>query len=57
MHRNGRRDRFDLRGDINCDCKVDPVREPTEKASNGVDIEDLVIMTNKWLNDGLSAVP
>jgi len=48
---------LDLTGDINADCKVDPVREPTEKASNGVDIEDLVIMMNKWLNDELSAIP
>ncbi|MFB0555769.1 MAG: hypothetical protein ACETWQ_20880 [Phycisphaerae bacterium] len=50
-------DRLDLTGDINADCKVDPVREPTEKASNGVDIEDLVIMVDSWLNDELSAVP
>jgi len=48
---------LDLPGNINGDCKVDPVREPTEKASNGVDIEDLVIMVNNLLNDGLSAVP
>jgi len=52
-----RPDSLDLPGDINGDCKVDPVREPTEKASNGVDIEDLVIMMNKWLNDELSAIP
>ncbi|MFZ2148628.1 MAG: hypothetical protein WAV28_15545 [Sedimentisphaerales bacterium] len=46
-----------MRGDINADRKVDPVREPTEKASNGVDIEGLLIMMDSWLNDGLSAVP
>ena len=38
-----RRDRLDLRGDINGDCKLD--------------IEDLVIMVDNWLNDRLSAVP
>jgi len=48
---------LDLTGDINGDCKVDPVREPTEKASNRVDIEDLVIMMNNRLNDELSAIP
>ena len=36
-------EQLDLRGDINGDCKVD--------------IEDLVIMMDNWLNDGLSAVP
>ena len=51
-----RPDRLDLTGDINADCKVDPVREPTEKASNRVDIEDPVVMMNKWLNDELSAI-
>ena len=48
-----RPDRLDLTGDINADCKVDPVREPTEKASNRVDIEDPVVMMDKWLNDEL----
>jgi len=57
LRRNGRHDRSDLPGDINGDCTVDPFREPTEKASNGVDIEDLVIMMNKWLNDEISAIP
>ena len=42
-----------MTGDINADCKVDPVREPTEKASNGVDLEDPVIMMDNRLNDGL----
>jgi len=36
-------EQLDLRGDINGDCKVD--------------IEDLVIMMDNWLNEGLSAVP
>jgi len=36
-------EQLDLRGDINGDCKVD--------------IEDLVIMMDNWLNDGLSAAP
>jgi hypothetical protein len=48
---------LDLTGDINADCKVDPVREPTEKASNGVDIKDPVVMMDNRLNDELSAVP
>lgn len=52
-----RPDRLDLTGDINADCKVDPVREPTEKASNGIDIEDPVVMMDNRLNDRLSAVP
>jgi len=34
---------MDLRGDINADRKVD--------------IEDLVIVMDNWLNDGLSAIP
>jgi len=34
---------MDLRGDINADRKVD--------------IEDLVIVMDNWLNDGLSAAP
>jgi len=36
-------EQLDLRGDINGDCKVD--------------IKDLVIMMDNWLNDGLSALP
>ena len=48
---------MDLTGDINADCKVDPVREPTEKTSNGVDIENLIVMMDNRLNDRLSAVP
>jgi len=34
-------DQVDLRGDINGDCKVD--------------IEDLLILMDNWLNEGLSA--
>ena len=34
---------LDLRGDLNGDCRVD--------------IEDLLILMDNWLNDGLSAVP
>jgi len=36
-------ERLDLRGDINGDCKVN--------------IEDLVIMMDNWLNNGLSTAP
>ena len=36
-------EQLDLRGDLNGDCKVD--------------IEDLIIMMDNWLNDGLSVVP